>query len=109
MAIDISGLIPDMLGAAAGVLRDSWPEAEEFAETEFKKLGESLALIARLHAEGKITEERARLHLEFQKSSMKTVLLAIEGLGIIAVERAINAALGVLKDTVNTAFGFALL
>jgi hypothetical protein len=36
------------------------------------------------------------------------VLLTIEGLGIIAVEQAINAALDVLKDTVNSALDFRL-
>ena len=109
MALDISELIPDMLSAAGGVLQNSWSEAKDYAETEFRKTAETLALIAKLYEEGTISEERARLHLEFQKSSMKTVLLTIEGLGIIAVERAINAALGVAKDTVNTALGFTLI
>ena len=40
---------------------------------------------------------------------MQTVLLTIEGLGIVAVQNAINAALSVVKDTVNTAIGFTLL
>jgi hypothetical protein len=37
------------------------------------------------------------------------VLLTIEGLGIIAVEQAINAAMDVLKKTVNTALDFSLI
>jgi hypothetical protein len=109
MAIDIPALLPAMLTAARDVSAKQWPEMREFAETEFRKLGESLAMIERLVVTGKITEEQARLHLEIQKAAMRTVLLTIEGLGILAVERAINAALDVVRDTVNTALGFALV
>ena len=40
---------------------------------------------------------------------MQTVLLTIEGLGIVAVQNAINSALDVVKDTVNKAIGFGLI
>lgn len=109
MTLDISDLIPDMLAAAGGVLQDSWSEAKDYAEAEFRKTAETLALIARLYGDGTISEERARLHLEFQKSSTKTVLLTIEGLGVVAAEQAVNAALGVAKDAVNTTLGFVLI
>jgi hypothetical protein len=44
-----------------------------------------------------------------QKNAMRSVMLAVEGLGIIAVEAAINSALGVVRKTVNTALGWPLL
>jgi hypothetical protein len=109
MAIDLSALLPAMLTAARETGEEQWPLMRDYAETEFRKLGESLAMIERLFITGQITEEQARLHLEIQRASMRMVLLTIEGLGILAVERAINAALGVIRDTVNTALGFALL
>jgi hypothetical protein len=37
------------------------------------------------------------------------VFLTIEGLGIIAVENALNAAIGAIRDTVNGAVKFALI
>lgn len=109
MALDVTTLLPEMMAAAAGVLEEEWPEAMLYAESELKKLAETLALIDRLRAEGAITERRAQLHLEFQKSSMRTVLLTVDGLGVLAAERAINAALDVLRDTANTALGFPLI
>ena len=109
MALDISGLLPDMLQAAGGVLKDKWPDAKAYAESEFKKFGETLALVERLYTSGDITQQRARLHVEFQKSAMRNVLLAIEGLGVLVVEQSINAALKVVRDAVNTAIGFRLL
>jgi hypothetical protein len=47
--------------------------------------------------------------MEMQKNAARMVLLAIEGLGILAVEAAINAALAVVKEAVNGALDFALL
>lgn len=104
--MNIPALVEAMAEAAAPVLGDAWTEARAYAETEFRKFGETVELIARLREAGAIDEERARLHLEFQKTAMKTVLLALEGLGIVAVERSINAALGAVRDVVNGAVGF---
>jgi hypothetical protein len=44
-----------------------------------------------------------------QKNSALAVMLTVEGLGLLTVESAINAALGAVRDSVNTAVGFALL
>jgi hypothetical protein len=44
-----------------------------------------------------------------QKNSALAVLLTVQGLGLLTVESAINAALGAVKETVNTALGFLLL
>ncbi|PVW15808.1 hypothetical protein DDV96_05950 [Marixanthomonas spongiae] len=98
-----------MLAAAKGVMEANWEDVKPYAEQEFKNLSENLQLIIRLRAENKITEEQAKLYLDIHKSSVKIVLLTIEGLGILAVEQAINAALDVVKDTVNTAIGFVLI
>ncbi len=58
---------------------------------------------------GEITEDQTKLHHDIQKNATRSVLLTNEGLGLIAVEQAINAAMDVLKETVNGAFDFALL
>ena len=109
MALDLAALIPGMLGAAAGVLDPKWPAARAFAESEFRKTTENLDLIARLFADGEIDEQQARLLFDLQRSASRTVLLSLQGIGLIAADEAINAALGVLKGTVNAALGFALI
>ncbi|HKZ47063.1 MAG TPA: hypothetical protein VJ202_06760 [Thermodesulfobacteriota bacterium] len=40
---------------------------------------------------------------------MLSVFLTVEGLGIIAVEEAINAAMAVVRSTINTAIGWSIL
>tara|TARA_R100000306_G_scaffold12158_2_gene14267 strand:- start:418 stop:750 length:333 start_codon:yes stop_codon:yes gene_type:complete len=107
--IDVPEVFQKMLTAAKGVVEANWDDVKPYAEQEFKNLSENLQLIIRLRAENKITEEQARLYLDIHKSTVKIVLLTIEGLRILTVEEAINAALKVVKDTVNTAIGFVLI
>ncbi|MBI4634081.1 MAG: hypothetical protein HY742_09355 [Deltaproteobacteria bacterium] len=107
--INIDELLKQMLAAAAKPFKKQWPGAKDYAESEFKKIAESIVFIESQLALGKMTPEQARLHLDVQKNASRTVLLTIEGLGILTVEAAINAALGVIRDTVNTALGFVLL
>jgi hypothetical protein len=109
MALSASQLGKDILAALKGTLTEKWPEIKEYGEAESKKLAQALVMIEALKVSGKINEEQAALHLEIQKNASRTVLLTIEGLGILAAEAAINAALNVVKDAVNTALGFALL
>ena len=109
MSINVSDLSKKMLVACKGVLKDNWPDIKEYAESETKKLAQALVLIEKLHLAGKITKKQAKLHLDIQKNSMRIVLLAIEGMGVLMVEKAINAALAVVKDTVNSALNFKLL
>jgi hypothetical protein len=98
-----------MLEAAKAELSSHWKEVKPFAEKEVKSFTENLKFIAKLKAEGKINEAQALLYIDIQKSSMRIVLLTIQGLGILTVENAINSAINVVKDTVNSAIGWAVL
>jgi hypothetical protein len=109
MSLDVDALAGKMFEAFKGKLANKWPEVKDYAEAESKKLAESLAMIETLKLTGQINEEQARLHFDIQKNATRAVLLTIEGLGILVVEQAINAAIEVLRDTVNQAVGFALL
>lgn len=109
MRVDSQKLLQDMVVAARRVLKRRWPEVKEYAEGEFKKIAESISTIENLKRAGKMTEEQARIHLEIQKNAARTVLLTLEGLGAVIVERAINAAIGAVRKTVNSALGWKLI
>ena len=109
MSLDVTQLGKDILAAFNGALADKWPEIREYGEAEAKKLAQTLVMIEALKISGKITKEQAALHLDIQKNATRMVLMIIEGLGILAAESAITAALGVVKDSVNSAVGFSLL
>jgi ABC-type Zn uptake system ZnuABC Zn-binding protein ZnuA len=109
MAFDPGELAKKMFEAFEGSLTEKWPEVKDYAEAEAKKIAESLVMIEKLILSEQINEEQAKIHFQIQHNATRMVLLTVEGLGIIAVEQAINAALDVLKDTVNTALDFTLL
>lgn len=109
MGLNVSQLGKDILGAFKGALTEKWPDIKDYAEAEAKKMAQTLVMIEALKLSGKINNKQANLHVEIQKNATRIVLLTLEGLGVLAVEAAINAALGVVKDTVNSALGFALL
>lgn len=107
--INTGDIIEKMIKAAKGVLTDNWKEVKPYAKQEFKNLAENFGLIIKLKNEGEITKEQARLYIDIHKNTVKIVLLTIKGLGIIAVEKAINAAISIVKDSINSAIGFAVL
>ncbi len=107
--IDVEKLVKQMANAALGVLKKKYPAVQKYALTEFKKLGETIANIQMMSLTGDIDKEEARILIDIQKNAMRSVMLTVEGLGIIAVEQAINAALKAIQGTVNTALGFKLI
>lgn len=109
MSLDVSQIRKDMIAAARGVFDQKWPEVKEYAEYELKDLARVLGRISSRHAQGKITEERAKSLIRAQIKSMEIVLLAVEGMGILMVEAAINAVIEAVRTTVNRSIGFPLL
>ena len=109
MSIDIEEIGKQMIEAAKGVVNDKWPATKSYFEAESKAYAARLATIVQLRTDGLISEERAKQHVAFQNNSWETVLLAVEGLNQLIVEQALNAAIKVIRDTVNKAIGFELL
>lgn len=109
MALNLDQMLPQMLRAAEGVFSSKWPDVCEYAEGEFRKIGTDILNIEQMSLKGTITKEQAALLLDIQKNASRTVLLSLEGIGLIMAQNAINAALGVIRQTVNTALGFVLL
>ncbi len=109
MALDPTSLAKTMLAAVQESLGSGWKKVSAYADGEIRRLAQSMADTAQLVADGKITAREAESLLRIHQNTGRTVMLAAEGMGIIAVENAINAALGVVRDTVNKAAGAAIL
>lgn len=111
--IDIPGTVDKMCAAAAGPLQSGGQQAADYASHEFEQFIEDLDHIQDLLSDPdpkkRISQEDAQYYTDLQKSSMKAVLLTIQGLGVIAVQNAINAALAVLTTTLAAALKVALL
>ena len=109
MSLKISELKKRMIEAAKTELGDRWPEIRIYAESEARKIAETVTMVAKLLADDRISLKEAKLHLRIQANASKTVLLTVEGLGLLAVEGAINAAIDSLKAVVNEAIGRRLI
>jgi hypothetical protein len=107
--IDVGSLVADMLSAAEKVLKVHWNDVRPFAETEMQKLAATAVLIEAGHTADKLNEAQAKILLRMQANASQAVLTAVETVGMIAAQDAINAAIQVLAQAVNTAVGFALL
>ncbi len=108
--LNVEGLVQEMVRAAAGVLKKKqWRDVGVYAEGEFRKLAQTVTTIASLRTRRRITRKQAKLLLEMQHNAMRSVLLTVEGIGILAAEEAINAALAAGRDTINRAIGWRLL
>jgi hypothetical protein len=109
MALDVGTLATQMLSAALPILKKDAQDAESFAKTEFTKIAQTIVSIGEQIASGQINQQQASLLLDMQTNASRCVLLTLQGLALLAVEEAINAALGVVKTAVNAAVGFALI
>lgn len=106
---DVTELAETMLSAAKQSLSKDWPKAKNFAKPEFSRLAQSLLDIGELAALNQISALEAQSLLAIHRNTTKTVLLTVEGLGLLAVEKAINAALSAVQETVNTAVGVVVI
>jgi hypothetical protein len=106
--IDVEALVKEMGNAALPHLKAGAAKARDFGRAEADKMARTAIMLADGIARGTIDEEEAQLVLDVQKNASRSVLLTIQGLGILAVENAINAAMNVLRQTIEAATGIAL-
>ena len=106
--LDIGKVVSDMVQASANTLIKGGKQATDFATHEYAQFIEDIQHIQTMAEQKTITDQTAQALVEQHKFSMQAVLLAVEGLGLIAVQDAINAALKVLNDALTAALGTAV-
>lgn len=109
MGLRVSTLAKSMVSAAKDQLAEKWPEVRIYAESEARKLAQTLVMIEKLKLADKISKRQAELLLDMQKQTSRVVLLTIEGLSLLAAESAINAAIRSIRDAANDAIGWKLI
>lgn len=109
MSVTINDQIRAMAAAAWPFLEEGGKTAGAYAASEAAKMARTLTTIIDLERSGQIDEAQAAALVEMQKHAAMAVFCAIDGIGCIAAQNAINAALDVVRDLVNEAIGFPLL
>lgn len=109
MPLTLSTMVTTMITAARGSLNNSWPQISALATTSIQTLAQNIIDVELMTVAGTITNNQAILKVNIQKDAFKILLLTEEGLGLLAVEAAINAVIDSIKTLVNTTIGIALL
>jgi hypothetical protein len=107
--LDPKILVSQIVDAMRRTLGKAWSDAQDYAQTEAEKVALTLANIERLSAAGKITKQQAEALLDMQKHATRAVLLTMEGIGLVAAQNAINAALAAVGGVVNKALPWKIV
>lgn len=107
--LDAQLLLQKMIPAAKDSLGHEWNIVSQLAVSSLTTLSQNVADISEMAANGTISMERAQLMIDMQKAAFKTLMLSEEGLGLLAVEAALNAVIDVIRSTINTTIGLAIL
>ena len=104
MTLDISQIASQMLSTALPILIKGGGDEKNYTMAEFMKIAERIKYIGEQFVLQNLNQDEATNLLQAQVTETQIAIQAVEGLSMIVVENAINAALGV----VNTALGFGL-
>lgn len=107
--IDVGQIGSMMSRAFIESLGKSVPAIREYAATEFANIAAWMRTLEEQTKSGGVSQEQARALLALQTQATRNVFLTIEGLELLSVERAINAAIDSVRGIVNAAIGFAIL
>lgn len=109
MSLDVSAMATTMIDAARAEVTDRWPQLQAFAEMELRRLAHSLADLAQMLVEGKVTEAHARQLVHMHQIASRSVLLSVEGIALLTAEQVIHAGIRAAAKAVNGIVKFTLL
>ena len=105
--LDVGKIVGDMVQASAGALAKGGSQATQYASHEYEQFVLDIEHVQTMAEQKTITDEVAQALVNQHKLSMQAVFLTVEGLGVIAAQNAINAALNVLNNALMAALGNA--
>lgn len=95
-------------GAAEGAFKDGWGAVKDYAPAEFRKMAVQLESIVENIAKYEIDSNdgyspaTGKILFRMQRTACESVLVAVTHLTLIAVQKALNAIIKVLKDVFGT-------
>jgi hypothetical protein len=108
LALDFGDLFARMFEAGASAFGANWGRVQDFAQQEFTMLARRIVEIETRVQAG--LDQQIATHLfNMQKNTAVMIIAGLTTLTVLSVEAAINAVFAVVRETVNTAVGFALI
>lgn len=114
MTISADDIFNKISEAAHGAFKEGWSAVSTYAPAEFRKMAVQLASIAENVAryeadpnEG-YSPATGKVLFRMQRTACESVLVAVTQLTLLAVQKALNAIIKVLKDAFGLAFAGVL-
>ena len=104
MEATADNIFGQIMNAAESSFKEGWTAVKRYAPAEFKKMAVQIEEIAANVAKYKInenegySEETAKLLFKMQRTACESVLVAVTQLTMIAVQKALDAIMQVLKN-----------
>jgi hypothetical protein len=103
MSFDIEAVAKDMAAAMKKNLMEDLGNMEDYGKQILENEKESLELISQERLAGRWSEEKFNQELEREKKVLETELLTITIMTKAAAQKAINAAMAVFTNAINSA------
>ncbi|MBA3898921.1 MAG: hypothetical protein H0X62_01730 [Bacteroidetes bacterium] len=101
--IDIKKTGAEMLEAMKTILGKHFSEVKKMAIGELEDFAKRTIELAEKVNNGEITQAQAKAILKIRQNAVETVMLSIAGIGLLAAQEAINAAIGILISVLKKA------
>src|SRR3954469_17339116 len=102
--ITINGIYSEIVDAAEGAFKEGWATVKDYAPAEFRKMAVQLKSIADNVAKYELDPEQGyspatgKILFKMQRTACESVLVAVTHLTLLAVQKALNAIVKVLKE-----------
>ncbi len=101
--IDFKQVIQDMLHSMKDIVGVQIKEVKNIATGELLDFAKRTVELGEKVNRGEISEQQAKAILRIRQNAVETVLLSVSGIGLIAAQQAINAAIDVLTGVIKKA------
>ncbi|UCV05679.1 hypothetical protein [Dechloromonas denitrificans] len=114
MAISADEIFAKISDAAEGAFKDGWAAVKGYAPAEFKKMAVQLESIAENIAQYQINSNEGyspatgKILFRMQRTACESVFVAVTHLTLIAVQKALNAIVKVLKEAFSAVLAAVL-
>jgi len=103
MSFDLNKTLEEMVGAATGVLSKDATKIQACVRRAVDESRAELEIIAQNRLSGAYDDDDVESELEDEGKTLRSALLACKVQGKAAVQKAVNAAFGVLKKAIKAA------
>lgn len=104
MSVNADEIYSKIIDAAKGAFKGDWEALKTYAPAEFKKMSvqlaeivENIVLYETDNTQG-YSRQTGKILFKMQRTACESVLVAVTRLTLIAVQKAINAIIRVLKE-----------